>query len=152
MKLLVCHACADVIAIRSTNCRPCSCGASSAALIDSLHVRYHGPATILGLFNSDVSEAITMSDRFRTTWPLRAHAFPPGDGVLRSDDRYCTRCRGTSQADGWEAHTLSREEVPTDFVNLAAPDQHGSGPAPDTPDRGADRPSAPQNPLGQAAL
>jgi hypothetical protein len=120
MKLLVCHACADVVALNSMDRRSCTCGQSGAALLDPLHVRYDGPATIIGLFNSDISEAVRNSDRFATTWPLRAHAFPPGDGVLRGDG-FCTRCRGTSPADGWEAHTLTREGVPPGFVNLAAP-------------------------------
>ncbi len=120
MKLLVCHVCADVVAVNSVDRRPCTCGQSGAALLDPIHVRYDGPATILGLFNSDISEAVTSSDRFRTTWPLRAHAFPPGDGVLRVDG-YCTRCRGTSAEDAWEAHTLSRVGVPPGLLNLASP-------------------------------
>ena len=120
MKALYCHDCHDVIAVPPEyRPRHCTCGKSWVEPLDSIHVRYDGPATILGLFNEDLAPAKGESERLETNWPLRIHAIPPGDGVLRPD-QHCDRCPpGGSEEDARRAHGVGDDT--TVVKNFAAP-------------------------------
>lgn len=122
MKLLTCKECNGVIEVPLGCVRSCPCGKSWATYIDRLHVRYDGPAVILGLDNTDYFTAIARAED-ASPMPVRVTTIPRGDGVLKVEDPHCTRCTGTTVEEGLEKHRIGPQNPTPDggpgFLNLS---------------------------------
>lgn len=57
MKLLMCAACLDVVALRPTE-RACECGLSSGRYVDRLWVEVEGPCLVLGTRDDQIRHAL----------------------------------------------------------------------------------------------
>ena len=124
MKLLMCARCQDAtgIFLKKQQQVTCFCGQSWARELDDNHVEYGGRGFVLGLFNNDIQGGIDASVAVQHPWPVRAWVLAPGDGALHETSPYCTRCRGTTDQEAWDAHGGEGGAPPKGFKNRGRPE------------------------------